>query len=99
MISTVSLLALAASLGPASLAAGSGDLAGIPAARSVQQWGSAVMEILHTQIRIEPIRSDDLAFATDTIAGAAVGPSTCCTSVVLVLALKLVSPLYTAVML
>ena len=71
MISTVSLLALAASLGPASLAAGSGDLAGIPAARSVQQWGSAVMETLHTQIRIEPIRSDDLAFATETIAGAA----------------------------
>lgn len=70
MITAISLLALAASLGPAPMA-GPGGLAGIPASRSAQQWGSTVMETLQADIRIEPIRASELASAAQTTGTAA----------------------------
>jgi hypothetical protein len=70
-MNAISLLAMAATLGPAPLAVGPGDLAGIPAARSAQQWGSVVMETLQADIRIEPIRAAELASPAQTFAGAA----------------------------
>lgn len=51
--------------------AGPRAVSGIPSARAPQQWGPAVMEILQSSLRIEPIRLNDLAQSPSLSAGAA----------------------------
>ena len=44
---------------------------GIPSARAPQQWGPAIMETLQSDLRIEPIRFNDLAPAPTMTVGSA----------------------------
>lgn len=59
-MSTCMLISMLGSLGLAA-SAGPGIPAGIPSTAAAQQWGAAVMETLQTDLRIEPIRLNDLA--------------------------------------
>lgn len=74
LISMLATLGLAASAGPR-------VVAGIPSTGTSQQWGVAVMETLQTNLRIEPIRLNDLAAApmlgsgVATATAAALGPA------------------------
>ena len=62
--SMVATLGLAASAGPR-------VVAGIPTTAALQQWGAAVMEPLQANLRIEPIRLDDLAPTPAVASGSA----------------------------
>jgi len=69
-MSTCMLISMLGSLGLAA-SASPGIPAGIPSTAATQQWGAAVMETLQTDLRIEPIRLNDLADTPTVASGSA----------------------------
>jgi hypothetical protein len=69
-MSVSATLSMAAALGLAFFAS-PGAVPGIPSTRSAQQWGAAVMETLQANLRVEPIRLNDLAPAPSMSEGSA----------------------------